>query len=45
MPMVIFNAPETFQTHINNLFYGFIDVFMVVYMDDLFIYSKSVEEH
>jgi Reverse transcriptase (RNA-dependent DNA polymerase) len=29
----------------NNIFYDFIDEFMVVYMDDLLIYSKNEEEH
>lgn len=43
--MGLCNAPLTFQTVMNNLFYDYMDVFIVVYRDDLLIYSKTVEEH
>lgn len=45
MPMGLCNAPATFQTLMNQVFYDCIDVFMVVYMDDLLIYSRTREEH
>lgn len=38
-------APATFQTLMNNIFRDVIDRFMVVYLDDLLIYSKSQKEH
>ena len=45
MPMGLCNAPSLFQTLMNNIFYDCVDDFLVVYMDDLLIYSKSYEEH
>ena len=45
MPMGLCNAPATFQTLMNRIFYDCIDVFMVVYMDDLLIFSTNAEEH
>ena len=45
MPMGLCNAPATFQTLMNQIFYDCIDVFMVVYMDDLLIFSKDEESH
>ena len=39
------NAPSTFQRIMNMVFREFIRVFLHVYLDDLFVYSKSVEEH
>ena len=45
MPMGLCNAPATFQSLMNRIYYDCIDEFLVVYMDDLLIYSKSLEEH
>ena len=45
MPMWLFNAPATFQTLVNAIFYDYIDELIVVYMDDLWIFSKTAEEH
>ena len=45
MPMGLCNAPATFQTLMNQIFYDCIDVFLVVYMDDLLVFSKTEEEH
>ena len=45
MPMGLCNAPATFQTMMNQLFYDCIDDFLVVYMDDLFIFSKDEASH
>jgi hypothetical protein len=41
MPMGLCNAPATFQTLMNNTFYDCIDDFLLVYMDDLLIFSKN----
>ena len=45
IPMGLCNAPATFQSLMNRIFNDCIDEFLVVYMDDLLIYSKSLEEH
>ena len=45
MPMGLCNAPATFQSLMNHVFYDCIDVFHVVYMDDLLIFSRNEEDH
>jgi Reverse transcriptase (RNA-dependent DNA polymerase) len=45
MPMGLCNGPETFQTLMNEIFYDCIDEFLVVYMDDLLVFSKNEEDH
>ena len=45
MPMGLCNAPATFQALMNRLFYDCIDIFLVVYMDDLLIFSNTREDH
>ena len=45
MPMGLCNAPATFQSLMNRIFYDCVDVFMVVYMDDLLVFSKDEESH
>lgn len=45
MPMGLTNAPATFQTYINNCLASLVDDFCVVYLDDILIYSRTLEEH
>jgi hypothetical protein len=45
MPMGLTNAPATFQTMINNVLREYLDHFVVAYLDDLLIYSETLEEH
>ena len=39
------NAPSTFQRFITHLFRDFIGNFVYAYLDDIFIFSDSIEEH
>ncbi|KAJ3486050.1 hypothetical protein NLI96_g4519 [Meripilus lineatus] len=39
------NGPATYQTLMNHIFAPYIGVFMDVYLDDIIIYSNTIEEH
>jgi RNase H-like domain found in reverse transcriptase/Reverse transcriptase (RNA-dependent DNA polymerase)/Retroviral aspartyl protease len=39
------NAPATYQSLMNHLFSAFIGRFMDIYLDDIMIYSNTLEEH
>jgi len=45
MPFGLKNAPATFQRCINNLLEDLIYKDCLVYMDDIIVYSTSLEEH
>jgi Reverse transcriptase (RNA-dependent DNA polymerase) len=45
MPFGVCNAPGTFQHFVNNKFRNYLDEFLVIYLDDLLIYSDTFEEH
>jgi hypothetical protein len=37
--------PTTFQRHVNDVLRNFIGIFVIVYLDDILVYSNSEEEH
>ena len=45
MPFELCSAPRTFQHYMNDTFQDFLDKFLIVYLDDLLIYSDSLAEH
>ena len=39
------NAPVTFQHFVNEIFTDMLDVSVLVYLDDILIYSNNMEDH
>ena len=45
MPFGLSNAPATWQAEINRILRPYLDIFCTAYMDDILIYSDTIEEH
>ncbi|MBW0512253.1 hypothetical protein O181_051968 [Austropuccinia psidii MF-1] len=44
MPFGLTNAPASFQNIVNDIFADFLDIFVVVSLDDIMVFSSSEEE-
>lgn len=45
MPFGLCNAPATFQHFVNNIFRDYLDLYVIVYLDDILIFSSSLADH
>ena len=41
VPFVLTNAPSIFKSLMNEVFYSYLDRFVLVFLDDILIYSRS----
>ena len=45
MPFRLMNGAAQFQSHMQNIFSDLLDISVVIYLDDILIFSKNLEEH
>lgn len=45
MPFGLCNAPVTFQHFINYIFQDYLDLFAIIYLEDILIFSASIDSH
>ena len=45
MPFGLTNAPTDFMDLMNSVFRSYVDQFVMVFIDDILVYSKDLEDH
>ena len=45
LPFGLTNGLATYQQYMNEILFEYLDVFCTVYLDDIIIYSESIDEH
>ena len=45
MPFGLTNAPTAFMDLMNRVFHLYIDQFVIVFIDDILVYSRNAKEH
>ena len=45
MPFGLTNTPAVFQALVNDVLWDFLNIFVVVYLDDILVFSKTTTEH
>lgn len=45
MPFGLTSAPSTFQRVMNTIFFDLLDRGVLVYLDDVLVYSRTIDEH
>ena len=45
MPFSVTNAPSLFMHLVEDVLHGYLDVFVVVFIDDILVHSMNTEEH
>jgi hypothetical protein len=45
IPFGLSNTPVIFQARINEIFYLYLDVFYIIYINDILVYSNNLFEY
>ena len=45
LPLGLYNGPSTFQRRMNSVMRGYIDKFVLIYLDDILVFSTIEHEH
>ena len=45
MPFRLINAPVIWQAFINNILQEYLNIFTIIYLDNILVYSGTEEEH